>query len=106
MLRSSRYARGRRLIGEASYGLTLELGAGTGKNLAYYPPSVRMFALDVSQMMLTRARRRLRQPPRGLVVGDLAQLPLRDASVDVVTATFVCCVQSDPRPALWRVLAG
>jgi phosphatidylethanolamine/phosphatidyl-N-methylethanolamine N-methyltransferase len=97
------YARGRRLIGEASHGLTLELGAGTGKNFAYYPPGARVIALDVSQGMLTRARRRIRQPIRGLVVGDVALLPLRDASVDVVTATFVCCVQHDPPPALDQI---
>jgi ubiquinone/menaquinone biosynthesis C-methylase UbiE len=90
------YARGRRMIGESSQGLTLEVGAGTGKNFAYYPPAARVVALDLSWAMLSRARRRIRPAIRGLLIGDLAHLPLLDASVDTVTGTFVCCVQTDP----------
>jgi hypothetical protein len=32
----SQYRRGRALIGAEATGITLELGAGTGKNFAYY----------------------------------------------------------------------
>lgn len=99
------YRPGRALIGAASAGLTLELGAGTGKNFAYYPASARVIASDLAWPMLARAvaRRRVRPPIRGLLVADVARLPLRDASVDTVTATFVCCVQADPRPALGEI---
>src|SRR5262249_38640444 len=37
---------------------------------------------------------------RAPVVADAAQLPLRDACIDTVVATFVFCVQGDPSPAL------
>ena len=94
------YRPGRTLIGQVASGRTLELGAGTGKTFAYYQPAARVFALDASWPMLSRSRGRLQPPVRALVMGDVAQLPLRAACVDTVTATFVCCVQVDPRPAL------
>jgi ubiquinone/menaquinone biosynthesis C-methylase UbiE len=97
------YRPGRVLIGAASRGLTLELGAGTGKNILYYEPAARVVASDVSWAMLARARRRLRPPIRALLVADATSLPVRDTSVDTVVATFVCCVQADPRPALVEI---
>jgi phosphatidylethanolamine/phosphatidyl-N-methylethanolamine N-methyltransferase len=99
----SRYRPGRRLVGSTARGLTLELGAGTGKNFPYYEQSARVLALDLAWPMLARARRRLRPPIRALLVADAAYLPLRDASLDTVTATFVCCVQPDPRPVLAEI---
>lgn len=97
------YARGRRLIGAMSVGLTLELGAGTGKNFSYYAADARVIALDVSWAMLARSRRRIPPPIRGFLVADVHDLPVREASVDSVVATFVCCVQGDPRPALYEI---
>jgi ubiquinone/menaquinone biosynthesis C-methylase UbiE len=94
------YARGRRLIGAASTGLTLEVGAGTGKNFAYYRPGAHVVASDVSWPMLARARRRATPAVQGLLIADAAHLPLRAATIETVTATFVCCVQDDPLPAL------
>lgn len=98
------YTRGRRLIGAMSAGLTLELGAGTGKNFPYYAAGARVIASDVSWAMLARARRRVGRPVLALFVGDATQLPLLDASVDTVVATFVCCVQDDPRRALSEIV--
>jgi ubiquinone/menaquinone biosynthesis C-methylase UbiE len=98
-----RYRPGRALIGAASAGLTLELGAGTGKNFPYYGQAARVIASDLSWDMLARAARRGRPPIRALVVADGAQLPLRDACIDTVVATFVCCVQDDPSPALREI---
>ena len=97
------YRPGRRLVGRAAVGLTLELGAGTGKNFPHYGPAARVIASDLSWAMLARARRRLRPPIRALLVANAAHLPIRDACVDTVVATFVCCVQADPRPALGEI---
>jgi ubiquinone/menaquinone biosynthesis C-methylase UbiE len=97
------YRPGRRLIGAASTGLTLELGAGTGKNFRYYGPAARVFASDLAWPMLARARRRLRAPVLALLVADAGRLPIRDASVETVAATFVCCVQAEPRAALSEI---
>lgn len=95
-----RYRPGRELIGAASTGLTLELGAGTGKNFPYYRQAATVIASDLSWQMLAQAARRIRPSIRALLVADAARLPLRDDSVETVVATFVCCVQDDPRPAV------
>jgi ubiquinone/menaquinone biosynthesis C-methylase UbiE len=71
-------------------------GLLTGPGTHYYPPDARVVALDMSWDILIRARQRIRWPLRGVLIGDLAHLPLRHASVDAATATFVCCVQTDP----------
>jgi phosphatidylethanolamine/phosphatidyl-N-methylethanolamine N-methyltransferase len=98
-----RYRPGRALIGAASKGLILELGAGTGKNFPYYGHSARVIASDLSWQMLVQAARRVRPSIRALLVTDAARLPLGDASLDTVVATFVCCVQDDPGPALREI---
>jgi ubiquinone/menaquinone biosynthesis C-methylase UbiE len=97
------YRPGRALVGQRARGVTFEVGAGTGKTFPYYSQNAAVFALDASWAMLSRARARLRPPIRGLVIGDVSRLPLRDACVDTVTATFVCCVQADPRPAVREI---
>jgi SAM-dependent methyltransferase len=97
------YRPGRAFIGRLASGVTLELGAGTGKTFAYYGQASRVFGLDASWAMLSRARRRIRPPVRALLLGDVAHLPVRDRSAETVTATFVCCVQADPRPAVREI---
>jgi ubiquinone/menaquinone biosynthesis C-methylase UbiE len=99
----ARYKPGRVLIGSTAEGRVLELGAGTGKNFPAYLPAAHVFASDLSWAMLMQARRRSRPVIRGLLVADTHVLPIRDACVDVVVATFVCCVQADPRPALAEI---
>ena len=94
------YRPGRALIGAQSSGLTVEVGAGTGKNFPYYTARACVFGSDLSRAMLARARARLSASVRALLVAEAAALPFRSDSVDVVVATFVCCVQDDPRPSL------
>jgi ubiquinone/menaquinone biosynthesis C-methylase UbiE len=91
------------LIAQLASGRTLELGAGTGKNFPQYRQAATVFGLDLSWAMLARARHRQASPEQGAAVGDVAHLPMRDASLDTVTATFVCCIQPDPRPALAEI---
>lgn len=98
-----RYRPGRELIGAAAAEITLEIGAGTGKNFPFYSPRARVFALDLSDAMLRRARRRLQPAVRALLQAQASALPFRDASLDTVAASFVCCVQDDPRPALTEI---
>ena len=47
----------RRLLRRAA-GQVLEVAAGTGKNLPYYPRSCQITAVDLSPAMLERARKR------------------------------------------------
>ncbi len=94
------YRPGRARIGAAAVGVTLEVGAGTGKNFPYYGSAARVYASDLAGPMVLRARRRQGRPVRALLIAEAAALPVRRASADTVVATFVCCVQADPRPAL------
>jgi len=70
----------------------LDLGAGTGQptgELMKRYPSAQVIALDLSPAMLRRTRKRgrwLRRP--GVVCGNSQQLPLADASVDMVFSSL------------------
>lgn len=81
----------------------LDLGAGTGRNLALLHrryPNARLIALDIAAEMLLQARGRFdrergglrrwltTQRPLQLIRGDAEQLPLADASVDMVFANL------------------
>jgi ubiquinone/menaquinone biosynthesis C-methylase UbiE len=76
----------------------LEIGVGTGKNLPYYPPGVKISAIDFSRRMLSRAREKALQ--NNLEVEflemDAQQLAFPDNYFDTVFATFVFCSVPDP----------
>ena len=76
----------------------LEVGVGTGKNLAFYPEGVRVTGVDLTPGMLDRARKRAALLNRDvtLLLGDTQDLDFADASFDTVVATFVFCSVPDP----------
>ena len=90
-----RHARSR-VVGGAR-GDTLELGIGTGSNLAVYPAGAVLHGIDVSAPALSLAARRAGRVAREvtLVEGDAAALPFDDDSFDTVVATFVLCSVGD-----------
>ena len=76
----------------------LEVGVGTGKNLAFYPAGVNVTGIDLTPGMLERAHKRaaiLNRDVR-LLIGDAQNLEFPDASFDTIVATFVFCSVSDP----------
>lgn len=75
----------------------LELGVGTGKNLRFHPPGKEITAIDISEKMLERARRRAARlgSKVRLEVADAQALPFDDASFDEVVATFLFCSVPD-----------
>jgi ubiquinone/menaquinone biosynthesis C-methylase UbiE len=79
-------------------GRALEVGVGTGKNMFYYPPGVKISAIDFSRRMLSRARKKALQ--NNLKVEflemDAQQLAFPDHFFDTVFATFVFCSVPDP----------
>ena len=89
--------RRRRLLDRAA-GEVLEVGVGTGLNLAYYPEGVHVTGIDVSPRMLARAHDRAEASPAtvDLEVGDVEALPFDDDRFDTVTATCVFCSVADP----------
>lgn len=76
----------------------LEVGVGTGKNIAYYPADVDVTAIDISPSMLNRARRRAASLGRSVEFTemDVQFLGFPDRSFDTVFATFVFCSVPDP----------
>ncbi len=76
----------------------LEVGVGTGKNIPYWPPGVRVTAIDLTPGMLELARRRAQELSivADLRLGDVQALDFPDASFDAAVGTFVFCSVPDP----------
>jgi ubiquinone/menaquinone biosynthesis C-methylase UbiE len=87
-------------------GEVLEIGFGTGLNLAHYPGHVRRIAaVDPNPGMDRRARRRVAE---GGIEVDRRQagaegLPFGDGSFDVVVSTWTLCSIADVERALAEV---
>jgi ubiquinone/menaquinone biosynthesis C-methylase UbiE len=92
-------ARRRELLGGLT-GEVVELGAGTGLNLAAYGPGVdRLTLLEPSTPLVERLRRRVAADASDrdveVVRAPAEALPLPDASVDAVVSTLVLCTVDD-----------
>ncbi len=83
-------------------GDVLEIAAGTGRNLPYYPADVRLTGIELSPEMAELARRRAQELGRqvDLRVGDAQALELPDESVDTVICTYSLCTIPDYRAAV------
>ncbi|MEO5896756.1 MAG: methyltransferase domain-containing protein [Vicinamibacterales bacterium] len=77
----------------------LEVGVGTGINLALYPTDAAITGIDFSQPMLEKARERAsRKDMRHtrLLQMDAADLKFADDSFDIVYAPYLISVVPDP----------
>lgn len=87
-----------KLWAQVHRGRVLEVGVGTGKNFSHYPKDAQVTAIDLSEKMLDRARRRAAR--QGVAVEllqmDVQALAFPDHSFDYVVATFVFCSVPDP----------
>ncbi len=94
------------LLADAT-GDVLEIGAGTGANLPFYPPAVkRLLLTEPDPDMLARLRQRTRVSGLGAVEARSAAvdaLPFEDASFDTVVSTLVLCSVPDVATALAEV---
>jgi ubiquinone/menaquinone biosynthesis C-methylase UbiE len=87
-------------------GRVVELGAGTGLNIAHYPDGIADLVLtEPDAAMRRRLARRLQRHGRvaQLVDAPAEHLPLADASVDTVVSTFVLCTVADPERTLSEI---
>lgn len=96
------FRRWRRLVweraGQDAPRSLLELGIGTGMNLAHHPAGARVLGVDLSPAMLERARRRAARlaSTTELRVMDAEHLDIPDRSFDAAVATFLFCSVADP----------
>jgi ubiquinone/menaquinone biosynthesis C-methylase UbiE len=94
----------RRLLAGAS-GEVLEIGGGTGVNLAHYGNVDRLVVTEPEEPMRRRLEQRARSWARPVVVQDAPaeHLPFADASFDTVVSTLVLCTVRDPSAALAEI---
>jgi ubiquinone/menaquinone biosynthesis C-methylase UbiE len=90
-------------------GRTLEIGAGTGLNLAHYRAAVTELVLtEPDRHMAKQLRAKLAQGasathPVEVVESGAEQLPFEDASFDTVVSTLVLCTVPDPERAVAEI---
>ena len=87
-------------------GRTLEIGAGTGANIAYYPDAVEELILaEPFEPMRRRLERKLRERGKSASTLDASAeaIPLQDESLDTVVSTLVLCTVDFPDRALAEV---
>lgn len=79
-------------------GRVLELGVGTGANIPYYPKECRVTAVDLSEQMLERAKRRAAKLGVGvdLQLMDAQRLTFPDNTFDAAITTCVFCSVPNP----------
>lgn len=96
------FAGGREWVCSQARGDALEIAVGTGRNLTFYPPDVRLTGIEFSPVMLEIARQRAKELGReiDLRLGDAAALEFIDASFDTVVSTLSLCSIPDDRQAV------
>jgi SAM-dependent methyltransferase len=97
-------ARQRQLVVPQAEGRVLEIGIGTGLNLAFYDRHKieSLIGIDPAEQMHPLAQRRSRRAgiPVELVPISAERLPLESASVDCIVCTYTLCSIRDPLTAL------
>ena len=93
------FGSGRQWAAAQAVGRTLEVAAGTGRNLPYYDDAVSLTAVDLSAGMLDLARQRADQLGRDVEfsVADAQALPFETERFDTVVATLALCSIPDDR---------
>ncbi|WP_067143923.1 class I SAM-dependent methyltransferase [Microtetraspora malaysiensis] len=92
------------LVGNLS-GQVLEIGAGTGANLAHYREAERVVTAEPDPAMRQRLRRRKREASVPVEISSACgeELPYPDASFDAVVSTLVLCSVVDLNRTLAEV---
>jgi ubiquinone/menaquinone biosynthesis C-methylase UbiE len=99
------FADGRQWLCNHASGDVLEIAIGTGRDLAFYPGSIRLTGVDLSPRMLAIAEARARSLGLDvdLQVGDAQSLPFPDDRFDTVVAALAICMIPAPRRAIAEV---
>ena len=87
----------RRRTAGLAHGDVLEIGGGTGANLAHYPPDANITMLEPDRHMVGRLRRRAEREGRRVeIVRQVGErLPFADGAFDCVVTTLVLCMVGD-----------
>ncbi len=93
--------RWRRWLVSGTRGETLEIGAGTGRDLPLYPAGRLVVAIDPHPQNLAAARRRA--PGANLVMARAEALPFRDGAFETAVSSLVFCSVDDPAAGLAEI---
>lgn len=97
-------ARQRQKVVPLARGRVLEVGLGSGLNLAFYDAGKveKLWGLEPSEGMNAKAARRVAKAPFEVELIGLPgeEIPLDDASMDTVVVTYTLCTIPDPVAAL------
>ncbi len=90
---------------ETLHGTVLEIGPGTGANLAYYRRDTRWIGLEPNRYMHAGLRERAHRfgIAAELHLDPAEKMSLADASVDAVVSTLVLCSVEDPPAVLSEI---
>jgi SAM-dependent methyltransferase len=103
---SKGFAPHRRATLAGTHGTVLEIGFGSGTNLAHYPPEVeRLLAVEPAGRAVDLAAERIARArfPVEVIGLDGEHLPLDAASVDCVVSTFTLCTVPNVEQALVEI---
>jgi ubiquinone/menaquinone biosynthesis C-methylase UbiE len=94
----------RELLGDLA-GRILEVGAGTGVNLAHYGADARLVLAEPDAHMRSRLAARVAATGRAAEIVDASveALPWADQTFDAVVSTLVLCSVPDPAAALSEI---
>lgn len=86
-------------------GMVVEVGAGTGVNMRYYPPGIHLIAIEPNPHMHERLRSQAERHSVDLEIRTLRgeQIDVADESADAVVATLVLCGVDDPSQVIAEV---
>jgi len=79
-------------------GSVLEAGVGTGRNLKYYHPDVRLTGIELSPAMLLKAEKRKKEATCQINLKQedaTVMASVSSDSFDWLISTFMCCVMPD-----------
>ncbi len=101
VLEAGGLGRWRSWLARGATGLTLDVGAGTGRSLPRFPPGVRAIAVDPHRANAAAARRRAPGVP--VVIARAEALPFRNGVFDTAVSGLVFCSVTDPARGLAEV---
>jgi len=100
-----RWSKPKEEIFSKATGKVLMVGAGTGNDFKFFPPNVKITAIDFSPKMLNRAKTKIQNSPSPLElkIEDVQTLSFEDESFDSSITSCVFCSVPDPVKGLKEV---
>src|SRR5437899_5500726 len=103
-MRNQQLAPYRKRVLALAEGRVLEIGMGSGQNLPFYTArATTIVGLEPHPKLLAMASTKASIIPRSLIEASAESLPLDDASIDTVVATWTLCSIPDVTAALAEI---